>query len=83
MLLYEVGPTGDFIGGAIGHGVSQGGGQLGQVTVEGITTKKISPTRRFRLEAVGREVKIKGKEVTCKRGVSASFLANFNPSPTS
>ena len=54
MLLYEVGPNGDFVGGAIGHGVSQGGNQRGQVTVQGTAAKKIKPDRRFRLEVVGR-----------------------------
>ena len=82
VLLFEAGPKGTLVGAAVGHGVTQGGGQLGQVTIEGITTKKITPTRRFILETVGRKVKIKGKEVICKRGVSVSFLANFNPSPS-
>lgn len=81
VLLYEAGPQGTFVGGAIGHGVTQGGNQRGQVTVEGITVKRITPTRRFILETVGRKVKVNGKEVICKRGVSASFLANFNPTP--
>jgi hypothetical protein len=35
VLLYEAGPTGDFRDGAIGHGVSQGGAQSGQVTITG------------------------------------------------
>jgi len=83
VLLFEAGPTGELAGGAIGHGVTQGGAQQGQVTIEGIPVKKVTPTRRFILETVGRKVKINGKETICKRGVSASFLANFNPTPTS
>ncbi|MDP9189213.1 MAG: hypothetical protein M3O25_08185 [Actinomycetota bacterium] len=77
VLLYEAGPTGEIAGGAIGHGVSQGGASRGQFTITGDATKKITPTRRFILEAVGRTVKVKGKEVICKRGVSVSFLADF------
>jgi hypothetical protein len=77
VLLYEVGPTGDFVGGAIGHGVSQGGTQRGQVSIEGFAPKKIKPDRRFRLEAVGRKVKIKGQEIICKRGVSVMFPGDF------
>lgn len=82
VLLYEVGPTGNFVGGAIGHGVSQGGADQGQFEIEGVTSKKIKPTRRFRLEAVGRKVKVKGKEVICKRGVSVSFLGDFGQPAT-
>lgn len=78
VLLYEAGPTGELAGGAIGHGVSQGDAQRGQFTIEGSAVKKITPTRRFILESVGRKVKIKGKEVICKRGVSVSFLADTN-----
>ena len=78
VLLYEVGPTGSFVGGAIGHGVSQGGSALGQVTIEGVAPKKIKPDRRFRLEAVGRKVKVKGQEMICKRGVSVMFPGDFN-----
>lgn len=78
VLLYEAGPGGTLVGGAIGHGVSQGGTSRGQFTIEGNAAKKITPTRRFILEAVGRKVKVKGKEVICKRGVSVSFLADFN-----
>lgn len=78
VLLYEAGPTGELAGGAIGHGVSQGGAQRGQFTIRGNAVKKITPTRRFILESVGRKVKIKGKEVICKRGVSVSFLADTN-----
>ena len=77
MLLYEVGPSGDFVGGAIGHGVSQGGNQRGQVTVVGKAAKKIKPDRRFRLEVVARNVKVKGKEQICKRGVSVEFAGNL------
>jgi hypothetical protein len=77
VLLYEAGPAGDIAGGAIGHGVSQGGNARGQFTIEGTATKKITPTRRFILESVGRKVKVNGKEVICKRGVSISFLADF------
>ena len=78
VLLYEAGPTGDIAGGAIGHGVSQGGNSRGQFTITGTATKKITPSRRFILEAVGRKVKVKGKEVICKRGVSVTFLADTN-----
>jgi hypothetical protein len=78
VLLYEVGPSGSFVGGAIGHGVSAGGSSRGQVTIEGVTPKKIKPDRRFRLEAVGRKVKVKGKEYICKRGVSVMFPGDFN-----
>jgi hypothetical protein len=78
VLLYEVGPSGDFVGGAIGHGVSAGGSRRGQVTIEGEAAKKIKPDRRFRLEAVGRKVKIKGKVYICKRGVSVMFPGDFN-----
>jgi hypothetical protein len=77
VLLYEVGPTGQFVGGAIGHGVSEGGAQLGQVTITGIAPKKIKPDRRFRLEAVGRKVRVKGQEMICKRGVSVMFPGTF------
>jgi hypothetical protein len=78
VLLYEAGPTGDFRGGAIGHGVSQGGAQRGQFTITGIAPKKITPNRKFRLEAVGRTVKVKGVQIICKRGVSVLFPGNFN-----
>jgi hypothetical protein len=77
VLLYEVGPTGDFVGGAIGHGVSDGGSTRGQVTIQGTTPKKIKPGREFRLEAVGRTVKVKGKTIICKRGVSVAFPGDF------
>ncbi|HET8975335.1 MAG TPA: hypothetical protein VFN15_01800 [Solirubrobacterales bacterium] len=77
VLLYEVGPTGDFVGGAIGHGVTQGGAQRGQVTIDGVAPKKIKPDRSFRMEAVGRKVKVKGKELICKRGVSVMFPGDF------
>lgn len=78
VLLFEAGPTGELAGGAIGHGVSQGGSQRGQFTISGNAVKKITPSRRFILESVGRKVKVKGKEVICKRGVSVSFLADTN-----
>ena len=77
VLLYEVGPNGDFVGGAIGHGVSLGGGQRGQVTVVGDATKKIKPDRRFRVEVVAREIKVKGQTMICKRGVSVEFAGNL------
>ncbi len=35
VLLFEAGPTGELAGGAIGHGVSQGGSQRGQFTISG------------------------------------------------
>jgi hypothetical protein len=78
VLLYEAGPTGDLKGGAIGHGVSEGGANRGQFTIEGVATKRISATRDFILEAVQRSVKVKGKEYVCKRGVSVSFPGTFN-----
>ncbi|MSO41469.1 MAG: hypothetical protein EXQ70_06185 [Solirubrobacterales bacterium] len=81
VLLYEVGPNGDFVGGAIGHGVSRGGSKRGQVTIAGLAPKKIKPSRRFRIEAVGRRVKVKVKgkkqEIICKRGVSVEFPGNI------
>jgi len=79
VLLYEAGPNGDLVGGAIAHAVTSGGALRGQFTLKGKTVKRISATRRFVVEAVGREVKINGKEETCKRGVSAGFLSDFNP----
>jgi type IV secretory pathway protease TraF len=77
VLLYEVGPGGDFIGGAIGHGVSQGGAQRGQVTVVGIPAKKIKSDRRFRVEIVSRRIEVKGQPMVCKRGVSVEFAGNL------
>jgi hypothetical protein len=77
VLLYEVGPSGDFVGGAIGHGVSLGGGQRGQVTVVGTPTKKIKSDRRFRVEVVAREIKVKGQTMVCKRAVSVEFAGNL------
>jgi hypothetical protein len=77
VLLYEVGPGGDFIGGAIGHGVSLGGAQRGQVTVVGIPAKKIKADRRFRVEVVSRRIEVKGTPMVCKRGVSVEFAGNF------
>jgi hypothetical protein len=77
VLLYEVGPGGDFVGGAIGHGVSQGGTARGQVTVVGTPTKKIKPDRRFRVEVVARLIKVKGQTLICKRGVSVEFAGNL------
>jgi hypothetical protein len=77
VLLYEVGPGGDFVGGAIGHGVSLGGGQRGQVTVVGTPTKKIKSDRRFRVEVVAREIKVKGQTMICKRAVSVEFAGNL------
>jgi hypothetical protein len=77
VLLYEVGPTGDFVGGAIGHGVSLGGTQRGQVTVVGTPTKKIKPDRRFRVEVVARRIKVKGQTMICKRAVSVEFAGNL------
>lgn len=77
VLLYEVGPSGDFVGGAIGHGVSLGGAQRGQVTVVGDATKRIKPDRRFRVEVVAREIKVKGQTMVCKRAVSVEFAGNL------
>ena len=44
----------------------------------GEAPKKIKNSRRFRVEAVGRKVKVKGKEMICKRGVSVAFPGDFN-----
>jgi hypothetical protein len=78
VLLYEVGPSGDFVGGAIGHAVSQGGNARGEVTVQGEAPKKIKPDRRFRLEVVGRKVKIGGVQMICKRSVSVQFQGDLS-----
>jgi hypothetical protein len=77
VLLYEVGPGGDFVGGAIGHGVSLGGAQRGQVTVPGTPAKKIESDRRFRVEVVSRRIKVKGQTMVCKRAVSVEFAGNL------
>jgi hypothetical protein len=77
VLLYEVGPGGDFVGGHIGDGVSLGGAQRGQVTLGGTPTKKIKSDRRFRVEVVARKIKVKGQTLICKRGVSVEFAGNL------
>ncbi len=77
VLLYWLSPGGDFVGGALGHAVSRGGSARGQFEISGIAPKKIKDSRRFRVEAVGRKVKIKRKEVICKRGVSVAFPGTF------
>lgn len=77
VLLYWLSPKNQFQGGAIGHAVSRGGTARGQFEISGIAPKKIKNSRRFRVEAVGRKVKVKGKEMICKRGVSVAFPGNF------
>ena len=77
VLLYQDGPGGTFAGGALGHAVSLGGSARGEFTISGISPKKILPSRRFRVEAVGTKVRVKGKTVICKRGVSVQFPADF------
>jgi len=77
LLLYQDGPGAGFIGPAIGHAISQGGANRGQFEVTGIAPKKILPSRRFRVEAVGRTVVVKGKTYVCKRGVSVQFPGTF------
>jgi hypothetical protein len=77
VLLYEAGATGNITGGAIGHGVSEGGADRGQFTITGLAPKRIRADRRFIAEAVARNVKIKGKEKICKRGVSVEFPGTF------
>jgi len=77
VLLYEAGASGNITGGAIGHAVSEGGADRGQFTIVGKTPKKILPDRRFIAEAVARNVKIKGQEKICKRGVSVEFPGTF------
>ncbi len=78
VLLYWLAPNDDFQGGALGHAVSKGGSARGQFEIIGEAPKKIKNSRRFRVEAVGRKVKVKGKEMICKRGVSVAFPGNFN-----
>jgi hypothetical protein len=77
VLLYQDGPGGTFAGGALGHAVTLGGSARGEFTISGISPKKILPSRRFRVEAVGKKVVVKGKSVICKRGVSVQFPADF------
>lgn len=77
VLLYQDGPGGTYVGNALGHGVTAGGSARGEFTISGISPKKILPSRRFRVEAVGRKVIVKGKSVICKRGVSVQFPADF------
>ncbi len=42
-----------------------------------MSPKKILASRRFRAEATGRKVTVKGKRVICKRGVSVQFPGTF------
>jgi hypothetical protein len=77
VLLYQDGPGGTFVGAALGHAVSLGGSARGEFTISGISPKKILPSRRFRVEATGVKVTVKGKRVICKRGVSVQFPADF------
>jgi hypothetical protein len=77
VLLYQDGPGAGFIGGAIGHAVSEGGSSRGQFEIAGVAPKKILPSRLFRLEAVGRTVVVKGQTMVCKRGVSVQFPGTF------
>jgi hypothetical protein len=77
VLLYEDGPGGTFVGGALGHGVTEGGNSRGEFTIAGVSPKAIKGDRRFRVETVGRKVRVKGKTVICKRGVSVQFPATF------
>ncbi|MBM3666130.1 MAG: hypothetical protein FJW90_01380 [Actinobacteria bacterium] len=78
VLLYWLAPNDDFQGAALGHAVSKGGSARGQFEIIGEAPKKIKNSRRFRVEAVGRKVKVKGKEVICKRGVSVAFPGTFD-----
>lgn len=78
VLLYWLSPKDDFQGGALGHAVTRGGGARGQFEIIGEAPKKIKGSRRFRVETVGRKVKVKGKEMICKRGVSVAFPGTFN-----
>jgi hypothetical protein len=77
LLLYQDGPGAGFIGGALGHAVSEGGITRGEFEIAGIAPKKINPSRRFRVEAVGRTVVVKGQTLVCKRGVSVQFPGTF------
>jgi hypothetical protein len=77
VLLYEAGASGNITGGAIGHGVSQGGANRGQFTIQGLAPKKILSDRRFIAESVARNVKVKGQEKICKRSVSVDFPGTF------
>ena len=77
VLLYEDGPGGTFVGEAIGHATTAGGGERGEFTVGGVAPKKILASRRFRVETVGRKIIVKGKSVICKRGVSVQFPGTF------
>lgn len=77
VLLYQDGPGGTYVGAALGHATSEGGSARGEFTISGISPKKILPSRRFRVEAAGRKVVVKGKSVICKRGVSVQFPADF------
>jgi hypothetical protein len=77
VLLYQDGPGGTYVGAALGHSTSVGGTNRGQFEISGLAPKKILASRRFRIEAVGRKVIVKGKSVICKRGVSVQFPGDF------
>ena len=66
-----------YVGAALGHAVSEGGANRGEFTIAGISPKKILASRRFRVEATGQKITVKGKRVICKRGVSVQFPADF------
>ncbi len=78
ILLYQDGPGGTFVGAALGHTVSEGGANRGEFTIAGVSPKKIQNSRRFRAEATGKKITVKGKRVICKRGVSVQFPGDFN-----
>ena len=78
ILLYQDGPGGTFVGAALGHAVSEGGANRGEFTIAGVSPKKILSSRRFRAEATGKKITVKGKRVICKRGVSVQFPGDFN-----
>ena len=77
LLLYQDGPGGTLVGAALGHTISEGGANRGEFTIAGISPKKILASRRFRVEATGQKITVKGKRVICKRGVSVQFPADF------
>ena len=76
-LLYQDGPGGTLVGASLGHTISEGGANRGEFTIAGISPKKILASRRFRVEATGQKITVKGKRVICKRGVSVQFPADF------
>ncbi len=77
VLLYQDGPGGTYVGAALGHSVTEGGSERGEFTIAGVSPKAIKGDRRFRVETVGRKIRVKGKPVICKRGVSVQFPATF------